>query len=435
MNHLIAKHKKLFGTIIFILAALFLSFEMILQVSPSIMTTQLMAEFNINATALGVIASFYFYSYTLMQIPSGLLYDRFGPRMLITAATVLCSLGALFFGLTHSVLLLAIGRFLLGIGSAFAFVGALTVASRWFSPAVFAFFIGLIQFIGCIGATCGSYPLAYVINNIGWRATITNLGFIGLGLALLCFIFIRNNPPENVLNRQEPIKHLGFIKSFKTVISQGQTWSLGLYSFTNWAPMLIFPALWGVPYLMGKYHLPNTAAALANSMAWAGVGLFSPLLGWLSDRLQKRKLLLTSATLLGAIASLILLFVSNLPYTVLCLLLFLIGCASSGNLLCFAVAKDINKPSVTSAAMGFNNMTVVLSGAVFQPVVGWILSKFWEGGMENGAPLYTTYSYTCALITVPLCYFIALFASMFLIKETLGKYKFSIKPLQTGSVS
>lgn len=425
MKHaFIAKHRTLVGTLIFILATLFLSFEMILQVSPSVMTSQLMEEFHINAAVLGVIASFYFYSYTIMQIPSGLLYDRFGPRMLITIATLLCSLGALSFGLTHSVFFLAVGRFLLGIGSAFAFVGALTVAARWFSPALFALFVGLVQFIGCIGATCGAYPLAYVINAIGWRATLVNLGYIGLGLALLCALLIRNRPPQDASRTHDEHHHLGFVKSFKTIITQGQTWSLGVYSFTNWAPALIFPALWGVPYLMGKYGIPNTTAAFANSMVWVGVGLFSPLLGWLSDKYQRRKLFLSAATTLGLIASSLLLFAPRLPYSFVCILLFFIGCASSGNLLCFAVAKDINRPSVVSAAMGFNNMAVVLSGAVFQPIVGWVLSKLWQGTMEHGAPLYTTSNYTMALSCVPICYLVGLLVSIFFIRETYAKHTF-----------
>lgn len=224
MNHsFIARHKKTVGALIFVLATLFLSFEMILQVSPGIMTAQLMSEFHINAAVLGVISSFYFYSYALMQIPSGLLYDRFGPRMLITIATILCSLGALFFGLTHSVFLLATGRFLLGIGSAFAFVGALTVAARWFPPSVFALFVGLIQFIGAIGATCGIFPLSYVINDIGWRSMMTGLGYIGLVLAVFCAIFIRNRPPQEDDHVSDHHTHLGFVKSFKKVIFQKQT--------------------------------------------------------------------------------------------------------------------------------------------------------------------------------------------------------------------
>lgn len=425
MKHsFIARHKTLCGSIIFVLATLFLSFEMILQVSPSVMTTQLMEEFHINAAALGVIASFYFYSYAIMQIPSGMLYDRFGPRPLITIATIFCSLGALFFGLTQSVFLLATGRFLLGIGSAFAFVGALTIAARWFSPSVFAIFVGLVQLIGMLGATCGALPLAKVINAIGWRETLTNLGYIGFVLAILCALIIRNRPPQDETSDPDQHYHLGFVKSFQEVIRRKQTWAFGLYSFSNWAPALIFPALWGVPYVMGKYQIPNTTAAFANSMVWVGVGLFSPLLGYLSDKCQRRKVFLSASSFLGLIASLLLLFTSHLPYAVLCVLFFFIGCASSGNMLCFALAKDINRPSVVSTAMGFNNMTVVLSGAVLQPVVGWILSKLWDGTMSQGAPLYTTQNYTVALISVPICYIISLLTSIFWIKETFCKHTF-----------
>jgi MFS family permease len=412
------------GIIIFILATLFLSFEMILQVSPSIMTTQLMAEFNINAAILGVISSFYFYSYTAMQIPSGLLYDRFGPRILISVACFLCSIGALFFGSTHSVLLLGVGRFLLGIGSAFAYIGALTVAARWFSPSLFALLVGIVQFIGCVGATCGAYPLAYTIDVIGWRSTINYLGVGGILLTILCALFIRNRPPKEKDQEADQHFHLGFVKSFKAVISEKQSWALALYSFCNWAPALIFPALWGVPYLMSKYGYTNTKAAFANSMVWVGVACFSPLIGYISDKLKRRNLLLTSCTLIGLVVSLLLLLTPSLPYFLICIFLLILGGASSGNLICFAVAKDIHRVSVTSTAMGFNNMAVVLSGAVFQPIVGWILSKLWDGTMMGGAPAYSTSSFTLALMSVPACYLIGLVASLFLIKETYCKHKY-----------
>lgn len=423
MNTFIEKHQKLFAFIIFSLASLFLFFEMALQVSPSIMTNQLMSEFNINASVLGLMASCYFYSYTLMQIPSGLLYDRFGPRSLISLSTLVCSLGALFFGLSHSVFLLGVGRFLLGIGSAFAFVGVLAIAARWFAPSLFALFVGITQFLAAIGAMCGALPLAYASDTFGWRSTMTTLGYFGILLAIICLIVIRNHPPKE--KNSDIIHHrLSFIKSFKEVVCQGQTWSLGVYSFSNWAPALIFPALWGVPYLMGKYNISNTHAALATSMVWIGVAVVSPFLGWMSDKMQKRKSLITACTALGLIASLLLLFTPHLPYFCVFILLFCLGAASSGNILCFAVAKDNNRPSVTSAAMGFNNMAVVLGGAVFQPIVGIILAFFWTGHMENGSPFYTTNSYTIGLTTVPICYLLGLITSIFFIKETFCKPKF-----------
>ena len=418
------QRKTILGIWIFILATLFLSFEMILQVSPSVMTTQLMSEFNINAAILGVIASCYFYSYTAMQIPSGLLFDRFGPRALISIACLLCSFGSLFFGIAHSAYLLGVGRFLLGIGSAFAYIGALTVAARWFSPSLFALLVGIVQFVGCVGATCGALPLASLINSIGWRSTMNYLAVLGFILSAACAIVIKNRPSKEKKLSEDQHHHLGFVKSFKIIMAQKQSWALGLYSFCNWAPALIFPALWGVPYLMGKYNLPSTTAAFANSMVWVGVALFSPLIGYLSDKLQRRNILLVSTTAIGLVISLLLLFVPHLPYFVICFFLLILGGASSGNLICFAVAKDINRPSVTSTAMGFNNMAVVLSGAVFQPVVGWILLKLWDGTMVNNAPYYSTSSYTIALMTVPACYFVSLIVSMTMIKETHCKHTY-----------
>jgi len=425
MKNFMTRHQRLFGSVIFVLAALFLFFEMALQVSPSIMTNQLMGEFSINASVLGVMASCYFYSYTAMQIPSGMLYDRFGTRALISLATAVCSLGALCFGFSHSVFLLSVGRFLLGIGSAFAFVGVLSVAAKWFAPSLFALFAGITQLLAAVGAMSGALPLAYAVDHFGWRETMIFLGYAGLVLAFLCALIIRDRSTTPT-NGGVAHHHVGFLSSFKEVVCQGQTWSLGLYSFTNWAPALIIPALWGVPYLMSKYGIPNTSAAFAMSLFWIGGAIISPCLGWISDKLQRRKILLTVCTLLGLVASVILLFATNLSYGVVCALLLCLGCASSGNLLCFAVAKDINRPSVVSTAMGFNNMAVVLGGAVFQPIVGWILAYLWKGQMINGAPVYSVHTYTIALTTVPLCYLIGFIASQFLIKETFCKPKFDV---------
>jgi len=422
-NTFITRNKNLVATIIFILAALFLFLVMALQVSPSIMTNQLMSEFNINASVLGVMASCYFYSYTAMQIPSGLLYDRFGPRLLISIACALCSLGALFFGWSHTTALLGVGRFLLGIGSAFAYVGVLSVSARWFPPSLFALFVGITQLLAAIGAMSGALPLAYAVDHFGWRETMNFLGYFGIALSFVCALIIRNSP-SNQKEERKSDHRLSLFKSFKEVVSQGQTWSLGVYSFSNWAPALILPALWGVPYLMRKYGITNTKAALACSMLWIGVAAISPFLGWLSDKMQRRKSLLVISTLIGFVTSLALFYIPGLSFFATFPLLFILGACSSGHILCFAVAKDINRPSVTSTAMGFNNMAVVLGGAVFQPVVGWLLSKFWSGQMENGIPVYNIEAFDIALSTVPICYAIGLVASIFFIKETYCKPKY-----------
>src|SRR3989338_11497271 len=87
----------------YVIASLFLIYEMGLQVSPSVMTHELMQDFQMNAAVMGVMVSAYFYSYTAMQIPAGVLYDHFGPRTLLTWAAVLCSIGTLFFAGTETI--------------------------------------------------------------------------------------------------------------------------------------------------------------------------------------------------------------------------------------------------------------------------------------------------------------------------------------------
>ncbi len=423
-SSIIYKHEKLFSIIIYILAALFLFYEMALQVSPGVMTQELMEDFTIDVTSLGVIAAFYFYSYTFMQIPAGLLYDRFGPRKLITASIVICAAGSLFFGSTHSPAMLALGRFLMGIGSAFAFIGVLIVAARWFHPKYFALLVGIAQLLAALGAMGGSLPLAYAVDSMGWRNTINILGGCGFFLAALTALIIRDYPKDHPLHHSNHYK-LGLCKSIKECLEEKQTWAIALYAFSAWAPVAIFAALWGVPYLMTRYAILKSHAALAVSMIWIGLVLISPFIGWLSDKIRRRKSLLVICSLLGLISSGLLILVKAIPYKASFILLFFVGAAAAGQILTFALVKDNVKPKITATAIGFNNMAVVIGGAIFQPIVGWIIDHFWDGKTHGSVNIYNVEAYDKALLIVPFCFLIGLIASLLLIKETYCKQKYA----------
>jgi len=406
---------------IYVLATIFLIYEMALQVSPSIMTNQLMTAFHIDAKVLGIMASFYFYSYTVMQVPVGLLYDRYGPRLLISGATLICAAGALFFGLTTHVYLAALGRFFMGIGSAFAFVGVLVVATRWFPPYYFAFLVGIAQMLAAFGALGGELPLAALVNEFGWRMVMVLSGIFGVVIALFCAMIIRNKPSEDILVEEHP-HHL--VKDLKEIFHSSQTWWIALYAFSNWGPIAVFAALWGVPYLMIKYHISNTRAALACAMIWIGLGLMSPLLGWLSDRLGRRRLLLTCCSILGLIGSIVAIYVPGVPFWLICIFLFVMGLASAGQILTFALVKDNNRHSVIATAIGVNNMAVVIGGAVLQPFVGYILHFFWNGQTHERIPVYSLESFHIGLLVVPLCFFIGMIVSLFFIRETYCRSRY-----------
>jgi len=269
------RFKNLLGILIYTLAALFLLYEMALQVSPSVMTSHLMEDFKINAMVLGIMVSFYFYSYTIMQIPVGILFDRFSARILIASAVFICSIGAFFFGGTHHITYAAMGRFLMGIGSAFAFVGVLVVAARWFPGRYFAFLVGVAQLLAAVGALSGELPLAALLETFSWRVVVMILGGVGMVLTILCLVVVRDNPEKN---RHIPYSH-HLMSELKEIVKSAQTWWIALYAFCGWGPVAVFAALWGMPYLRVRYDIPVTKAALAMAMVWVGLGITSPILG------------------------------------------------------------------------------------------------------------------------------------------------------------
>ena len=411
--------RNLKSHLIYTLAAAFLCYEMALQVSPSVMTGYLMRDLHIDAAGLGLMAGFYFYSYTAMQIPAGLLFDRFSARFLITVATVVCAFGALFFGITHAVEWSSLGRFMMGVGSAFAFIGVLVVAANWYEAKYFALLVGIAQLLAALGAMSGAAPLAAAVDAFGWRQVIVILAMIGLLLSLFIALTIQDHP-KNEEHKEAALHNLGVKKSLGIVMGNLQTWWVALYAFSNWAPITAFAMLWGVPYLVGLYKISSTLAATAVAMIWIGLAVASPILGWLSDKIGRRVILLSIMAGLGVIFSGIALWVS-VPLWVMFILLFGFGIATGGQILSFAVIKDFNPIEVTGAAIGFNNMAVVAGGAIFQPFVGWLLQYFWDGKIENGTPLYSALNYKYALLVVPICFLVGLVVSMFFIKETYCK--------------
>ncbi len=404
------------AVLIYIVAVLFLFYEMGLQVSPSVMAADLMRDFHLDAGGLGIMAGFYFYSYSVMQLPAGLLLDRVGTRILITLAIFGCALGAFFFGNTYTIFWASAGRFLMGVGSAFAFTGVLVVAANWFRPHHFAVLVGAAQLFAALGAMGGAFPLALLVARIDWRLVLIGLSFLGVFLSVIAWLIIRDHPKEKIAG--DVFKNPRIKESLSAVFSKPQNWWIALYAFAGWAPMAFFAALWGGPFLQARFGVSNELAASSLSLMWIGLAAASPLVGWLSDVLKRRCLLMMICALVGVFASLILIYLPKIPFWTSYIWMFLLGVASAGQILTFALVKDLNKPTVIATAIGFNNMAVVLGGAIFQPLVGLLLRWNWNGTIVQNAPYYSQYVFSLTLFIIPLCYLVCFALSTLVIHET-----------------
>ena len=405
--------------IIYTVASCFYLYEYMLQVSPSVMTQELMSNLGLQAAGLGILSSFYFWAYAPLQLPAGLLFDRYSPRILLGSATLVCACGALLFCFANGITGAASARFLMGGGSAFAFIGTLILISRWFPAQYFAMFVGITQFMSSIGSIFGQVTLAQAIHQYGWYISSLFVAIFGFLLAGAIFFIVRDKPAKYTPNLHH--QSLTEWQRLRVVCFLPQTWAIGLYALVIWIPLVVLAELWGIPFLMTKYNLTVTTASKAFILFWLGIGIGSPVMGWISETIEQRKGPLLFCMLLGFVSILLILYLEHISLTVMTILLFMMGFATSGQVLSFAVVRDNNCASHLGTATGFNNMLVLVSGAIAQPLVSWLLDKGWDGTLVAGAPVFSIHDYHLALSILPVCYAIGYLIARFAIKESYNR--------------
>lgn len=403
---------------IWLCGGLFYCYQFVLRVSPSIMTTELMRAFQVNGYALGILSAFYYYAYDALQIPLGFIMDRFGPRRVLTVSTSLCVAGSFLFASATSLPLASIGRLLMGAGSACAFIGTLKLATLWFPPQKVGKVIGFTMVLGTIGATSGGAPLAFLLEHIGWRASLFLMSGLGLMLALAMWFIIRDKNTPSL--KETPLPSARDLwKGLSQLLRTSQFWFIAIYSSLMYVPLAAFADLWGVPYLSTVYNLERKIAASAIAMIFLGIAVASPITTYLSDYFQtRRQPMIISA--ICSIALYIIIILVPVPLPIMYGLLFLAGISFTGQLLGFAAICEIIPSSMSGLTLGLTNMTVMLSGVIFQPFIGWVLDKAWDGKIDQGLPFYTLANWKLALSSIPICLFIALLLTYF-IRETFAK--------------
>lgn len=400
---------------IWLLSALFMFYKYALEVSPSVMTGTLMKSFQINGMELGNLAACYFYAYLLLQIPAGLLLDRFGPRKTTTFAIALCATGSLIFAGADTLLVAGIGRFLTGAGAAFAAINCLKLIANWFPFRHFAFMAGLMMTLAMLGAVGGQAPLAAFIQKMEWRHAIELIGIAGLVLAALFWIVIRDKSPAH---KNETVStSISLLTSLKQVLNNPQTWWLSLYSGFAFAPVMVFGGLWGVSFISEAFTLPHNLSAQMVSLIFIGFAIGAPFFGWYSDWLGRRRIVMLWGTIVALIAISLVIYAPGISTPLLACLLLLFGFSISSFLLCFTMVREINLPILAATAIGFMNAFDALLGAFSDPLTGHFLDSAWDGKLIDGVRIFSVIAYKTAFLTLPLYLLIALF-TLHKIKET-----------------
>ena len=403
----------------YLLGMLFFLYAFVQRVAPSVMTGELMRDLAVGATSLGVLSSAYFYSYALLQLPIGLLTDRFGPRRLMSAAALGCAVASLGFAYSETLWSATFYRALIGIGVAFAFVGTLAILVEWFPSGRFAFYAGFLQSMGMFGALAGQAPLRWFIENYGWRMVFVSFAVIAAILSLALYRIVPRSPvnTENVKQTQSTYK-ASLSRSLLEVIRNPQSWVCALFGFGMAAPMLAFAGLWAIPWLIKTRSWSDSQAASMVAWLFVGWALAAPLAGWLSERMRKRKPIMIAGALMALAGMALLVYIDGWLKWQLAALFFMTGCGGSTMIVLFGSVRELNRPSNNAAAMGFCNMFVVGSGGIMQFLLGWMLDKSAASASATASQqIYSATDFSFAFNALLITSAMALLAAV-LIRET-----------------
>jgi sugar phosphate permease len=401
-----------------LVATLFYLYEFTLRVAPSSMFTDLMRDYNLGAASLGWLGSIYFFSYAFLQLPVGAWTDRFGPRRLLTFAIILCAASTFLFSFTDSFFLVCVARFFIGAGSAFAFISCMKIITVWFKPHWFPILTGLTLTIGTMGGVIGQVSVSIALEWLPWRELMRFLGVVGVVLAILAWIFIKDKNENNPHPSYDGIRFMGCLKE---VMRSKQNWWVALYGFMMTAPTDAFGGLWGIPFLVQAHDFPRDIAASACSMTFVGMAVGSPIIGWFSNKIKNRRIPMFLGSLGSLLSILILVYWPTITHTMAFVLFFLFGFMSS-YVLAFVVIRDIMPPQLVGTAVGFVNMASMIGSFLLMYIMGWLLEKVWNGELVGELPFYDHTAYKYGLLIMPICYIISTFILIPIIRESYSQY-------------
>lgn len=396
-----------YGWFLWSIAALFYAYEFIHRITPSILTGQLRATFSINEEQLALVGAMYFYAYAPFQLVSGILIDKYGVRRVLVIASAVLTLGSFLFTKTDNIYIIYASRFLIGLGSAFAFVGCLKIGSQWLATRSFPLVVGLTNLCGTIGALSAGAPLSYLVTKIGWRDALMQVSIAGLIITVLLWLFLRDKEEPMGVPNQAPPK---LFSGLALVMKNPQSWLIALYGALLVVPIAALPEMWGVEFLKMSYDYPPQKAAAITHTIFIGTALGGPLIGWIMKYITDETDFMMLSTLGALVLLSIFLYWAHLPKTSLYLVLFFYGILTANMLLCFDFICRIHPSWSHGAAIGFTNMVIMAFGGFGQHGVGWILNQL---RMKHEG-LNLVEDYHIALSVLPFCLLIAIVLTLFM---------------------
>ncbi|MDR3624318.1 MAG: MFS transporter [Chlamydiales bacterium] len=389
--------KILQGTFIWFIATLFVVYAFFLNTAGAVFSDTIKSFLHASDIGVAYAVGSFIAGFACMQIPAGYLLDRYNIRFVVGSGLFLLALGNLTLSFSTNLFLFSLSNFIQGIGASFAFLAAAKLTSQWFSAKMFPILFGLTQSFSCILAAIIHYYLVLALQTLTWQAIYQELAICGFILLCFSLIFI-SSPPTTELNKPLSLK-----KSLSLVLKNKQIWLCALSAATSFGVLSAYASFWYMD-VEKFYSVKTTDALIMSGLIFTGIGVGTPLLGWLSNRFKSRKLIIHVTLVLGTMFLLLGIYLPHFDidtYIIIRIVAFFTGFLLSGSMLYYTCASELATNSIRAVALGVINTFVFLFNSLLLFLPQFFITK--------ASPTFLTYLWVlpfCLLISILLTYFV-----------------------------
>lgn len=364
--------------VVVLTAGLFFLYDFIQINMFDAINAKLMQTFHLNAAQLGYMSSLYFIANVAFLLPAGWLLDRYSPRNMLLLFLGFCIVGTLVFSQAYQLWVAYLGRFLVGIGGAFCFLGAIRVASRWFEPRHMALVTGFLVTMAMVGGMLAQTPLVYLVDALTWRHALLVDVAVGLVVWVLIFIIVKDCPKamrDEVQREVTEFSGYSYPALARMAFMRWNNWLAGLYSSLMNMPICVLGGLWGSMYLQGTHHFSHVESTMMVSMLFLGTIVGSPTMGWFSDRMGLRRMPMLMATMASLFVMLIIIFIPSSSVMLFSVLFFCLGFFTAAQVIGYPAVAENSRMMLIAMSVSVVNICVMGLQAIYQPLFGWLMDK------------------------------------------------------------
>jgi len=376
------KSRGSLALIVFSVMSVLYFFSILHRVGIAVISFDIMREFNTDASLLGLMSSTYFFPYAIAQLPVGILLDRIGVRKTVVSLAAVACLGSLIFSTGNSLLVLSLGRALVGFGVGGFYVSALKAIAIWFGPRCFATLAGLLTSLGNVGGIVATSPLALLTLAIGWRGTFLIITALMVAFAAIAWFTISGDEGESFKSGSSVVADLREIFSNRSFLL------LAIIPFFVYGFFISFQGLWGGPFLMDVYGMDKAAAGFYLMFIAIGFTIAGPTGGFISDRfLMRRKPVMVAGIVIGlAFWSILATVGGSMSPCLIASSFFLLGFGFGFANIYMTISKEMFGSRISGTSMAAINLFNFMGAGFFQYFMGFMLDTF-----ESGARTFPAY--------------------------------------------